>query len=286
MIVVPVMINGTGPFDFLLDTGCMSSIVDQKLAEELRLPMTGRAILVSAQGEAVTNVAHIDSARMGDASVAGLDVMVVDRSADLRFKVRGVLGEDFLQHFDVYLDNRHHVIQLETAPGPLEEVLSGERLPLSGYGSGGEKLDSNRLVVVGQLDELGNRDAKLELDSGTPYLLLCSQVRMPDPGNQPVTFPVKGALKSSFAAYAQTAHLRLGKRFLSDVTTVVPTETISLMNVDGLLPTSVFQSIFISHSGRFVILNPSMRQPSAKSTLAQSKPLPLPETETSSTRVE
>jgi hypothetical protein len=30
------------------------------------------------------------------------------------------------------------------------------------------------------------------------------------------------------------------------------------MDSDGLVPTSLFQSIFISHEGRFAILNPSL----------------------------
>lgn len=270
MIVVPVMINGAGPFDFQLDTGCTSSIVDQRLADELHLTATGRAILQAAQGEAVTTVAQTDSVKMGDASVTGLDVLVVERLVNLRLKVRGVLGEDFLRHFDVYIDNRHHVIQLETGPGQLREKLTGDRLPLSSYGSGGEKLDVDRLVIVGQFDELRGKEAKLQLDSGTPYLLLCSQLNKPDAWNRPVTFPVSGVLGKGFAAYAQTAHLRLGKRFWSGVTAVVPTETIKQVNVDGLLPTSMFHSIFISHTGGFVILEPSTNRELTRSK-AQSR---------------
>jgi len=271
MIVVPVMINGAGPIDFLLDTGCMSSIVDQKLAAELHLPLTGKAILETAQSETVTTVVHIDSVGMGEATVDGLDVMVADRSTNLRFKVRGVLGEDFLQHFDVLIDNRHHVIQLERGPGPLGNMLSGERLQLSSVGSGGEQLDPRRLVVVGKFEEMRNQEAKLQLDSGAPYLLLFSQVGKPDPGNQPATFSVTGVLKRSFFAYGRTLRLRLGKGFFSDITAVVPTETVAQLNVAGLLPTSVFRSIFISHSARYVILNPSGSEKAEKQLLAKSK---------------
>ena len=271
MIVVPVMINGAGPFDFQLDTGCSLSVVDQKLAEELHLPLTGKAVLDTAQSEAVTTVAHVDSVRMGEASAAGLDVIVADRSVDLLFKVRGVLGEDFLQHFDVLIDNRHHVIQLERGAGPLGNMLGGERLQLSSVGSGGEQLDPNRLVIVGRFEEMRDREAKLQLDSGAPYLLLFSQVEMPDPANQPATFPVTGVLKGSFAAYVRTLRLRLGKRFFSDVTAAVPAEPVTQRNVAGLLPTSMFRSIFISHSARFVILNPSVSESAEKQDLARSK---------------
>jgi len=271
MIVVPVMINGAGPFDFQLDTGCSLSIVDQKIAEELHLQLTGRAILDTAQSEAVTTVSHIDSMRMGEASVAGLDVIVADRLVDLQYKVRGVLGEDFLQHFDVLIDNRHHVIQMESGPGPLGNMLGGERLQLSSVGSEGEQLDPNRLVIVGKFEEMRDHEAKLQVDSGAPYLLLFSQVERPDPGNQPTTFPVIGVLKGSFAAYARSLRLHLGKGFFSDVMAVVPTETVTQHNVAGLLPTSMFRSIYISHSARFVILNPSVNEKGEKQVLAKSK---------------
>ena len=45
MIVVPVTINGAGPFDFLLDTGSSDTVVDRRLAEELHLPSAGEMIL-------------------------------------------------------------------------------------------------------------------------------------------------------------------------------------------------------------------------------------------------
>ncbi len=37
-LIVPVKINGKGPYDFVLDTGATFTCVDRKLAEELTLP--------------------------------------------------------------------------------------------------------------------------------------------------------------------------------------------------------------------------------------------------------
>ena len=42
MIVVPVTINGSGPYDFLLDTGSTNTMLDQKLADELDASSRGR----------------------------------------------------------------------------------------------------------------------------------------------------------------------------------------------------------------------------------------------------
>src|ERR1700716_538340 len=37
-IIVPVKINGHGPFKFILDTGATFTCIDQKLADQLKLP--------------------------------------------------------------------------------------------------------------------------------------------------------------------------------------------------------------------------------------------------------
>ena len=125
-------------------------------------------------------------------------------------------------------------------------MLSGEQLPLSTVGSRGEKLPSDRLVVVGQLPgfyEVGNEYAKLQLDSGTPYLLLCCQVTSPWVSQNQESFTVTGGvLRSGFAAEAHTARLRLGERFFNNITVVVPVQKIPSFDVDGFLPTSLFSN--------------------------------------------
>ena len=44
---VPVMINGQGPFDFVIDTGADRTVVSQELAKRLNLPESGTAVLHS-----------------------------------------------------------------------------------------------------------------------------------------------------------------------------------------------------------------------------------------------
>src|SRR3984885_15784296 len=46
MIIVPVSINGSGPYDFLLDTGCAKTIVDRRLADELGLSRVSERTVV------------------------------------------------------------------------------------------------------------------------------------------------------------------------------------------------------------------------------------------------
>jgi hypothetical protein len=139
MIIVPVTINGAGPYDFLLDTGNSDTVIDRRLAEELHLPSAGEMILVTAQGKAVTPRAHSDWLSMAGATVRGLDLLLVNHYAELLPGIRGSLGEDFLRNFDLLIDNRRHHIQLEQGPGSLAAMLTGEHTPLSLNGFNGQK---------------------------------------------------------------------------------------------------------------------------------------------------
>jgi hypothetical protein len=58
--IVPVVINHTGPYAFLLDTGAGSTIVDPLLATELHLKTQGSAELVGVGFNTHTSFAYLD----------------------------------------------------------------------------------------------------------------------------------------------------------------------------------------------------------------------------------
>ncbi len=116
MIIVPVTINGAGPFDFLVDTGSTDTIIDRRLAKELHLLSTGAMVLETFEGKAATPVVQTGSLSMGGATVRGLNLSVINDYASLLPKVRGCLGEDFLRSFDLLIDNRQHLILFELTP--------------------------------------------------------------------------------------------------------------------------------------------------------------------------
>jgi hypothetical protein len=269
IIVVPVTINGAGPFDFMLDTGTTNTLIDRKLAEELHLPPAGKRILSTFQAEAVTPFVRADSVSMAGADVRGLDLFVINRLADGPPYLRGRLGEDFMRYFDLLFDNRHRLIQFELGPGALRDILSGERLPLTLNLSNENEATENRLVVVGHCSESGGREVKFQLDSGVTGVVLLLGPNAQAVASTP-THTVEGPFGFLFEANLQTAHFQLGKRLFTE-TVIVPKSNISPRgaDVDGLLPTSLFRSIFISHSGKFVILDPSV-----KPKLAQTTPRP------------
>ena len=89
-IVVPVTINGAGPYDFLLDTGATDTIVDRKLAEGLHLPLAGKMTVTTAQGDVTAPVVDIDSLSMHGAIVRRLTAVSVDRYANILPNVAAV----------------------------------------------------------------------------------------------------------------------------------------------------------------------------------------------------
>jgi hypothetical protein len=128
MIIVPVSINSSGPYDFLLDTGCAKTTVDQKLAGALQLPRVGEKTAVGVLASAKMSVVHVDSLSLAGATVAGGEVFSSDHPATVTGKVRGVLGEDFLRNFDLLIDYRHQSIRLESPLGSMAQTATGEHI--------------------------------------------------------------------------------------------------------------------------------------------------------------
>jgi Aspartyl protease len=114
-MLVPVMINQSGPYDFLLDTGTQMTVVDQTLAADLHLAKTGDVNVagMSVQGGAM--FAQADALALGDHVSKNVRVVVYDMKPiqAAGFTIRGLLGEDFLQKFDVLIDNEHDVLCLD-----------------------------------------------------------------------------------------------------------------------------------------------------------------------------
>lgn len=103
---VAVMVNGRGPYRFLIDTGTgAQALVSPELAEELALPAVGHARVTdpTGQGEQRSDVVWIDSL-----NVAGLEFQEVEAVQHRLFgeeqHCQGVLGfrlfEDYLMTLD------------------------------------------------------------------------------------------------------------------------------------------------------------------------------------------
>jgi len=176
-IIVAVSVNKSGPYDFLLDTGTQVTMVDPSLAAELRLATSGEAEVASAGFHSTASFANLESLQVGSHSVANQKVLVYDLQ-NLQapgLHIQGVLAEDFLEHFDMLIDNAHSLLCLDDSAGMRPEV-KGQRVALLTPGHApaqtgdGAPLPKSLIVSVKLSD--GMRPVRLKLDSGanTPFL--------------------------------------------------------------------------------------------------------------------
>ena len=255
MIIVPVSINGSAPADFLLDTGCSDSIIDQKLAEQLALPQIALRKIVGVLGSSEVPVVHAASVSVAGASAPRPGESPRHLQPMTVTKVRGVLGQDFLQHFDVLIDYRRLTLLLAPASAALADSLTGERLPLRVDPSNPALSTPNRLIISGHVPELGKNDMTLLLDSGANQFTLFHQNlgALADRREKANTGNF-GAWNNLDIASRKVRYISLGASSVPDVNVV--TIAHSNADTDGLIPTSFFSSIFISSQSGFVILNP------------------------------
>lgn len=117
-VVVPVTLNGAGPFRFVLDTGATITCVDQALADSLGLPeqegVQGFGAGVGGQGR--VRILRIDSIAVGAATATDLPACALDLGGLGRvdLDVDGLLGLNFLQSFLVTLDFERDVLTLQS----------------------------------------------------------------------------------------------------------------------------------------------------------------------------
>jgi predicted aspartyl protease len=122
-ILLPVCVNGRGPFRFLVDTGASSTVIAPHLARELGL--VGRPIeALGVQGRLAAESFTLDSLEAGGQIVEQLDASSVDvfdyTSQAAGTAVEGILGYSFLRQYRVVLDypGRRIAFQSGPATGP------------------------------------------------------------------------------------------------------------------------------------------------------------------------
>ena len=169
LLVIPVKINHAGPFDFMVDTGSQLNVIDPALATELILKSQGTVGLVTTVAYSQASVGVLDSLQAGSHVVLKPLAVIQDllpiQAADPR--IRGVLGENFLAHFDMLIDYARGLLCLDETK-VMEKNLRGERIPL--VGSKHSETDvpfSQRLVISVNLSDTGTRPILLQIDSGS-----------------------------------------------------------------------------------------------------------------------
>jgi predicted aspartyl protease len=115
-LLVPVFVNGEGPFNFVLDTGATLICLDEQLIARLGVPVGGRTgVGTGIEGTGRIRLVGLDSVRVGQARAEDLSACVLDlahtRAIGIDFD--GLIGLNFLREFLVTLDFNRNVLTLQ-----------------------------------------------------------------------------------------------------------------------------------------------------------------------------
>lgn len=195
-----VKVNGKGPYRFLLDTGASDTSIDRALAEELRLPVTGKNAIGDPQNPSAIEAEDVSIAtlEMGSITIRGAKALSYDLSKIFpKDAVRGVLGMPLFADKLLTIDYSRTLVS----------VMDGELPAANGKDViSYELLDGNFEITVG----VNGKPYKILFDTGAssgftfpmklvPEFVLDSELR--EIGKARTvnnTFPVYGAnLKGS-----------------------------------------------------------------------------------------
>ena len=237
------------------------------LAVELHLNTMGAAVVRGVGFHESASFAQLDMLEAGSYALANQKVLVYGllnlRSVDPH--IRGILGEDFLERFDVLIDYAHRLLCLDNS-ATMRREIKGPHIAIATppQTPDGAPLPK-RLIIAARLSG-ETRPVRLMLDSGAniPYLYNTSQRLLPHT-MAPTSFAGRSLIGSGadgnqhvFSALPSQA-VRIGSLELPSVTFLTlayARKDSRTTEFDGLLTTDLFRRVFISHVNHFVVLEP------------------------------
>ena len=255
LIVTSVLVNGTGPFDFVVDTGASSTVIDSELAKQLSLSALESETVHTVTGSKTVYRYRVDSVALGPKFVRSLTVLCAEPRDmhGMSPKVRGVLGQNFLSEFDYILNYRDQRIEFEEG-GEYAGKLQGPRLPV--------ERDRGRVLITTQPSCPQKRALKLVMDSGVSSVVVFNTTTKNT--DLEIGLDINGRINASTIVGSKaisTGRLRklqIGAEKFSWLPVGVVDNRAAVQGrpEDGLLPTSLFRSIYFNNTQNFVILNP------------------------------
>lgn len=237
-IITEVYLGERGPYRFLVDTGAQTTMIDDKLAGELRLQPKYRVEIIMQHGTTLSPATMVGNLIVGSHRLAEVEMVFFDLKEAQRTNpgIRGVLGMNALQQFDFELTSATRSLG---ADGVRPE---GAVVPF--------KAVNGRYVVKARM---GKETLSLALDSGASHMVLFRT-----PAAMAKTRPVSadfvtldGARRSTPTTWTADLFFGAGLRVKTLPAAIV---TRPSTEVDGLLPSSAFARVYVDHRRRELIL--------------------------------
>lgn len=261
LTVVRVLINRAGPYELLLDTGSQITTVDPSLASDLHLRVEGTTGVIGVRTQRRSIFAYLDRVEVGSHSVTH-SLAIIQDIAEIKavdHHLRGILGENFLSHFDLLIDNRRQILCLDES-ATLSQAVKGEHIPLEQPHGPRDGLPFTRpMIVSARLTTADEPPVLLRLDSGSnAAVLYATEPRLirATARRAPVLKRVVNGVEQAFAVLPPQDIL-VGACPVKQLSFVIPMDgggTGPGPREDGLLPTSAFERVFISYSKNYATL--------------------------------
>ncbi|HWA00583.1 MAG TPA: retropepsin-like aspartic protease [Caulobacterales bacterium] len=115
-VVAPVMVNGQGPFRFIVDTGANRSVLSGALSTRLGLVQDGMGNVHSIDGVTPAPLVQVDEIAYGRLPLSSGQMPVLQASHVLAGEA-GILGVDGMSGRRLRLDFAHHCIEIIPSQG-------------------------------------------------------------------------------------------------------------------------------------------------------------------------
>jgi predicted aspartyl protease len=230
-VIVPVTIDGAGPFMFMFDTGSTRTAIADDLVAQLPAPVVARAEVVSSAGPEMHDIARIERVEVAGARAPVLLASIVPaaRLRAIGSELRGVLGQDFLSGFNYTLDYRRGRLTWDTIAASCE---SRGAVPL---------VSAEGRFVVHATEERSSRSLRLVPDTGADSLVLFAPIGIDESANVRDAVAVTSATGSTRGRTMPAPGLVVGAVTLRNRSAVVVERDAA--DSDGLLPLHIFASV-------------------------------------------
>lgn len=237
-VVLPVIVNGQGPYDFMLDTGSTTTVVDRKLAKELGLKALQQTVIRTASGTERVPIARVHQIDLGSQTTQTVLVLCskMDGIRSLDENIRGILGFNFLSRFRYTLDYGKKTLRFEDG-GPAE----GTRVPFDASG---------RSIV------LATDSLRLMLDTGATGVFLFNADGLDIELKARAVRTVSTNNGRRITRSGVLRHLDIGGETFDRVPVTLVPQTGLEEKADGLIPGTLFDAIYFDHENGFVVFNP------------------------------
>lgn len=184
LIIIPIYINGKGPFDFILDTGVNPMIVtDSTLKESLKVPYV-RNIKIGGYGnfDGIDAFLGATTVNVGEAEGENIPTVflkddVLSLSGHVGKKIYGLIGYNFFNSFMVKINYGFKTVRFTSPEKKIKP--KGEKIPF-------ELIENKPYVSLNiEQDGLGSKTIKTLLDCGASHAISLESLES-NPFPQPI----------------------------------------------------------------------------------------------------